>query len=152
MSSQSTTNSTFLQFAKLLFWGLGITLVGGVSYVLYNTLSRPVAALLTFLGGMIALYFYYVKWFVIGQEKGDGPPYQSPCPDYLSLLQSPQAGPAGGPYTCVDYVGVSNLTQFRPGNVASPDNSVTINPIASVADLKSLIQSKGLTWVSMIPE
>jgi len=71
-------------FAKYAYWILGLVLIGFITYYLYSVLQRPVAAILVCLGGIMALYFYYVKWFLVAAKNSKWPPYQTICPDYLT--------------------------------------------------------------------
>ncbi len=109
-----------MRIAKYVYWIVGLVIVVGGCYFLYNTLERPVAAVLVFLGGMLALYFYYVKWFVALVRNPAWPPYQTPCPDYLTLVSPGFTGSgnnikpkAGEPYVCMDFVGVSTNGKLK---------------------------------------
>lgn len=155
---------TLAKIAKYSFWILGLGGLCFACYVLYNTLARPVAAILIFLGGILSLYFYYVKWFVIPASRPAWPPYQTLCPDYLTPISpgyttgsdGSLAPKSGGVIKCVDFVGVSkngNLKKTEPENLSNslndPTYYVTIDPKSSQDDLKAMLQTYGLTWVSM---
>lgn len=154
-------------WAKWMYWILGLALVLGVSYILFNQLNRETAAILFFIGGILALYFYYVKWFVIPEKQGAWPPHVSPCPDYLTLV-SPGDGNTE-PAMCKDFVGVSangrlqksapsdtnvslanpNYTFAVPINRKTPSGKVERVPISDICDR---VQQYGLTWQSMCPD
>lgn len=155
---------TLWKAAKWLYWIVGLVALCGGCYVLYNTLARPVAAILIFLGGILALYFYYVKWFVIAEAKPSWPPYQTLCPDYLTPISpgytkgddGSLVPKSGGVIKCVDFVGVSkngNLKKTDPENLQAslknPSFSITIDPKSSQEELKAMLHTYGLTWVSM---
>ena len=139
---------------KWAYWIIGILIIGYVSYFLYNVLMRPVSSILFFMGGVLALYFYYVKWFVIPDKKPEWPPYQTPCPDYLTLM--PGGGAAGSSYKCIDYVGVSRngrLKRADPRQITTqmnlPDYYFLVNPREERGALQQRLMAYGLTWNSL---
>lgn len=155
---------TLLKVAKYLYWIVGLIALCGSCYFLYNVLARPIAAMLIFIGGVVTLYFYYVKWFMIPALTPSWPPYQTLCPDYLTPISpgyttgadGSLAPKSGGVIKCIDFVGVSkngNLKKTEPQNLQSSLNNpsfyVSVDPKASKDDLKSMLQTYGLTWVSM---
>lgn len=124
-------------------------------------MDRPVAGILVFISGILALYFYYVKWFVIPSLGKKWPPYQTTCPDYLTPVypESGMAGSASGGVTCVDFVGVSRngvLKKADPAMIQSqinqPQYTFSVNPKESPDSLKQRLLSYGLTWVSLFGE
>lgn len=140
--------------AKYAYWIIGMALLLYGCYYLYNVMMRPVAAILVFMGGVLALYFYWVKWFVMS-SKAQWPPYQSICPDYLT----PLAPGTGGEVKCLDFVGVSRNNRIK---VADPRRSTeqardsqytfTVNPKEDKETLRQRIQANGLSWVSLLGE
>jgi len=141
------------RIAKYAYWILGIALVGGVVYYLYSVMQRPVAAVLVLVGGILALYFYYVKWFVVAAKNAKWPPYQTLCPDYLTPVPP---GPNNAQLKCVDYVGVSTNGRFKvmdPKNRASlinrDDYAFPIIKGEAPEDLKMRLQTYGLSWLSL---
>jgi hypothetical protein len=156
--------ATMMRIAKYVYWIVGLVLVVGGCYFLYNNLERPVAAVLVFLGGILALYFYYVKWFVAAARNPAWPPYQTPCPDYLTLVSPGFSGSgnnikpkAGEPYKCMDFVGVSkngflkkadpSLIETQSGNNAY---TFTVSPDESLESLRAKTDSAGLSWISLL--
>jgi hypothetical protein len=147
--------SAMRQVAKYAYWIIGLAALMYVCYYLYNIMVRPVASILVFMGGILALYFYWVKWFVM-TEKVQWPPYQSICPDYLTPLAAPGTG---GEVKCLDFVGVSRNRRIK---VADPRRSVeqakdtqyafTIKPGEDKNSLRQRIQAYGLSWVSLLGE
>lgn len=153
--------STGTRIMKWVFWIVGLAFVCAVCYVLFNTLDRQIASVLVFLGGILILYFYYVKWFIASAQHAKWPPYQTLCPDYLTPV-SPGfdggmgGGSQGGVIKCVDFVGVSRNGAFKksfPSKVEealkSDSSSFTVNPKESPETLKSRLQTYGLTWISL---
>jgi hypothetical protein len=142
------------QTAKYAYWIVGVGALLFACHYLYNVMMRPVAAVLVFMAGVLALYFYWVKWFAM-TEKGQWPPYQSICPDYLT----PLAPGNGGQVKCMDFVGVSRNQRIK---VADPRRSMeqandpqftfVVNPKEDKASLRQRIQSYGLSWTSLLGE
>lgn len=162
--------NTFRRVARYVYWTFGILLLMGTTYFIYNVLERPVAGVLVFIGMVLALYFYYTKWFIMSQSVR-WPPYQTPCPDYLTMVVPGKdpigaaitGGMAASPtqYKCVDFVGVSTtgtLKRSSPGSVNTqmndPQYTLTIDPaqLQNGTSVRSLIDSHGLSWTSLIPD
>jgi len=153
--------STGTRIMKWVFWIVGLAFVCAVCYVLFNTLDRQIASVLVFLGGILILYFYYVKWFIASAQNAKWPPYQTLCPDYLTPVSPGFDGGMGGSsqggvIKCVDFVGVSRNGAFKkstPSKVEealkSDSSSFTVNPKESPETLKSRLQTYGLTWISL---
>ena len=159
--------STIMSVAKYVFWILGAVFVIGASYYLYNVMSRPVAGVLVFMGGVLALYFYYVKWFLIPDRRPAWPPYQTVCPDYLTPISpgynlvkkdgKEVAMPKNeGKFKCVDFVGVSrngNLKRASPTQLQSqllnPSYVFDIDPSEKPETLRARVASRGLSWITM---
>lgn len=143
--------------AKWVYTILGLLMVLSASYVLYSKLERPVAGVLIFMVGILALYFYYVKWFVIPEAMPAWPPFQTPCPDYLTLVSTPGSGPNAPPVNkCVDFVGVSKngrILKADPRQLQTQLNDpryyIQIDPNAKEDELKAMTASYGLTWTSL---
>jgi hypothetical protein len=142
--------------AKYAYWILGLILIGGISYVFYERLDRQITSVLFFLAGVIMLYFYYVKWFIIPENKPDWSPYPTPCPDYLTVMSDGAATP-GGPYKCYDFVGVSRrpdgLKKSDPRTFDSTKNNpqyyFMIDPKENKESLKQRVLAHGLSWNSL---
>lgn len=143
---------------KWAYWIVGVLIVGGISYILFNRLNKQVAAVLVFLAGMLALYFYYVKWFVVGLDVW--PPFQGFCPDFLTPVAV--TSPAANTIYCADMVGVSTngglakLDQAFQTQVANgtPLDKTTTGVIAFSTlstDTTNCPKAKnaGLTWISL---
>jgi hypothetical protein len=166
-SQMKRLKSKMMSVAKYVFWFLGAVFVIGASYYLYNVMSRPIAGVLVFMGGVLALYFYYVKWFLIPEKRPAWPPYQTLCPDYLTPISPGYdmvkrggkdiAMPKnGGKFKCVDFVGVSrngNLKRASPAQLqtqlSNPNYVFEINPNEKPASLRARVASKGLSWITM---
>ena len=155
--SQTEYMRKFTKVMKWVYWIVGLILLGCVCYVLYQIMDRQIASVLVFVGGFVALYFYYIKWFFINNVS-KWPAGQSLCPDYLTPVSAPGISQPGI-VTCVDFVGVStngSLRQSKPENVQQAlhdaNYNVTIDSRMSNADLKSLLRTRGLTWLSRISD
>lgn len=156
--------STGTRIMKWVYWIVGLAFVCALCYILFNTLDRQITSVLVFLGGVLILYFYYVKWFIASAQHATWPPYQTVCPDYLTPVSpgfdngmggnlQPRAG---GVMKCVDFVGVSRngaLKKSDPSKLQealrSDSHSFTIDPKESPETLKSRLQTYGLTWLSL---
>lgn len=148
---------------KLVKWTYiigGTLLLVAFCYVVYNNMNKPIAGVLLFMGGVLALYFYYVKWFVIPETDPAWPPYKTVCPDYLTLIDPGNKNLK--PARCVDLVGVSangRLTKTDPSNLKSviatndPAKVFSIpldeyGQIGNISNVCSDVQEKGLTWTT----
>ena len=137
---------------KWVYWIVGLIALCALCYFLFNTLDRQISSVLVFLGGILILYFYYVKWFVAAALHPSWPPYQTLCPDDLT----PVTPGEGGVVKCVDFVGVSRNGALKKStqsdvqkNINSPAYTFTVNPKESSDSLRSRLQTYGLTWVSL---
>lgn len=161
-SSSSTYKklmAALTSIARYVYWIVGLGLVGYLAYFLYNTLQRPVAAVLLFIGGILALYFYYVKWFVVNAKNNQWPPYQTLCPDYLTPIPpgyGADGKPKPGPIKCVDFVGVSRNGRFKKMEQKNMDSLIHRDdhafPIVKDErreDLRTRLQTYGLSWISL---
>jgi hypothetical protein len=157
-------------WTKRLYWIIATIGIIGICMMLFKQ-NKQVAAVLVFLGGLMAAYFYYVKWFVIPDSRPGWPPYVTPCPDFLTLMDpgDPSKGKAA---RCVDFVGVSANGMLAKTDVTSAgevsrsgsSNKVfevkttavdpetnTVKP-ASKRELCDSVELYGLTWLSMCGE
>jgi len=147
-----------------LFWIIGSAVVVMISYVYYNNMNKPTAGTLVFIGGFMALYYYWIKFFIVDASKKDWPPYQSTCPDFLTLVP-PGSGYAGNSkdFLCVDFVGVSingGLKKVKPEDL----NANTLQDPTMVfrvdmdrysgkkgiKNLKQDLSDYGLSWEAML--
>ena len=146
--------------AFLIVGGLTVFLL---SYIFYNTLNRPVAGALVFVGGALILFYYWIRWFVITPLPDDDFNPVQACPDYLSLIPPGELYPSdeSGRYFCVDFVGVSrngNFKKIYPDNLAQnildPRYHFTINPTQDFSQkgrvkLTKRLMEAGLSWNSI---
>ena len=151
------------QLKGRLFWIIGGSIVFLLSYVLYNNMSKPVAGTLVFLGGFMALYYYYIKYFVVLAYVSDWPPYQSTCPDFLTNVPPPPGyqGNAND-FLCMDFVGVSingGIQKADPSKIEAQVNDpnftfkVDMDRYGSkngVKLLKQDLSDRGLSWEAML--
>lgn len=157
-STDANFNTALNKVAKYAYWILGLILIGGISYFFYNNLQRQITSVLFFVAGLIMLYFYYVKWFIVPEKRPDWVPYTTPCPDYLTVMAEADGGnSAGGKYKCFDFVGVSRIPngikKADPRTFDQQKNNpqyyFLVDPKASKEDMRELVRSRGLTWTSL---
>ena len=84
-------------YGAYVYWGLGLLASLGIGYVLYK-LNFQIASVLVFLGAVIALFYYYVKWFQLPSQNNTWPPYTTSCPDFLTLVDP---GTSSGTAKCM---------------------------------------------------
>ena len=154
-SAERKLTAALNKVAKYAYWILGFLIIGGGSYFFYNNLQRQITSVLFFVCGVIMLYFYYVKWFVVPEKKPDWAPYATPCPDYLTVMSD--ASTAGGAYKCYDFVGVSR----RPDGIKKSDPRMfdqqknnpqyffAVDPKENQESLRQRVLAQGLTWTSL---
>jgi hypothetical protein len=160
---ESVRVQKFKQFVwtwvKRLYWIIGTLGLLFGCYYLYNVMERPISSVLIFLIGILALYYYWVKWFVIPESDATWPPYQTVCPDYLTLVDAGN-GTEANPAKCMDFVGVSSnggIQVSTPGNAeamkANSSYTFTIAPKTSAQTISQYtqalcqqVQDKGLSW------
>lgn len=151
--------------AKWIYWIVGFVVISAISYFFYNNLNKQVAAVLFFMIGVVGLYFYYVKWFIVPERRPIWPPYVTPCPDYLTQVAPtllPGASVTGNKYKCMDFVGVSRngaLKRAAKDQISAQQNNpayfIEIDPDAlkknanAQGDLRALTVAKGLTWSTL---
>jgi len=140
-----------VSYGGYLYWGLGLVADGAIAYLLYN-MNFQIAAVLVFLGAILALFYYYVKWFQLPSKNSSLS--TTSCPDFLTLIDP---GSSSGLAKCMDYVGVSangRLQQSDPTNVdqqSDPNFVFTIDRSKPTTDLCQSAASYGLTWASLCP-
>jgi len=154
-SSERNFSAALNKVAKYTYWILGAILIGGISYFLYNNLQRQISSVLFFLAGVIVLYFYYVKWFIVPEKRADSQPYSTPCPDYLTVMSDIGANPING-YKCYDFVGVSRNGALKKSDPATfeqtknkPDYFFSVDPKEERESLRQKVKAYGLTWTSL---
>jgi hypothetical protein len=145
---------TVQSYGAYIYWALGFLASLGIGYVLYK-MNFQIAAVLVFLGAILALFYYYVKWFQLPSQTGTWPPYVTPCPDFLTVSDS---GTTSGFAKCIDTVGVSANGQLQ---VADPTNTkhlsdpkyyFSIDRSKTTTDLCQSAAQYGLTWSTLCPE
>jgi len=155
-SAERKFTAALSKVAKYAYWILGVILIGGVSYFFYNKLDRQIASVLFFMAGVIMLYFYYVKWFIVPEKRPSWPPYQTPCPDYLTMMDSGLVGASPGSYKCMDFVGVSRngrLKKADPRRIKeqenNPDYYFMVDKGEEREQLRQRVLAYGLSWNSL---
>ena len=156
-----------LNVGKYLYWILGLLLLVAGCFFLYNRMNKQVAAILVFFAGFLALYYYYVKWFVIGGAPLDWPPYKTMCPDFLTMVRTETVNGVEQA-VCMDFVGVSansGLTKATTADIGASTISGKVFTVASkvpdatgalvpntTAEVCKQAQQKGLTWSGLCPD
>jgi len=141
-------------YGAYVYWGLGLLASLGIGYVLYK-LNFQIASVLVFLGAVIALFYYYVKWFQLPSQNNTWPPYTTSCPDFLTLVDP---GTSSGTAKCMDYVGVSANGQLQvadpsnPSQQSDPKYYFPIDKSKASTDLCQSAAQYGLTWSTVCPE
>jgi hypothetical protein len=141
-------------YGAYVYWGLGLLASLGIGYVLYK-MNFQIAAVLVFLGAILALFYYYVKWFQLPGKNNSWPPYTTPCPDFLTLANP---GSTTGIAKCMDYVGVSANGQLQKADPANssqqsdPKYYFPVNKSSAPTDLCQSAAQYGLTWSTLCPE
>jgi hypothetical protein len=149
---------------KWLYWGLGLLILGGGCYILFNRYNKQVASILVFLAGVLALYYYYVKWFITDLEPW--PPVKRVCPDFLSVAGVETSGTDKTVF-CVDYVGASTKfgkintttdpwvstldgvkaqTANAVGSKVFKYSTADINTEAKLTNTCTIVSTLGLSW------
>ena len=151
------------------YWIVGLVIAATISYVLFNRFNKQVAAVLVFMTSVLALYYYYVKWFIIGM---DYTPPKGSCPDFLSNIGSVSSSKPHQ-FVCIDQVGVSDTfgsdknatdvaglsidinTLKNEGivfqGIGSRGYVVTPDPTASTSETNTFctnLKNAGLSWIS----
>jgi len=148
---------TVQSYGAYIYWILGLLVASAIGYVLYK-MNFQIAGVLVFLGAVIALFYYYVKWFQLPSTNITWPPYTTACPDFLTLANP---GTTTGKAQCMDYVGVSANGKLKKADPAKQYNS---NDPANTKFYFNVDRSKGtteqcqaaaeygLTWSTICPE
>ncbi len=158
--AESTTLDTLAIWS---YWILGLLIIGTMCYIMYTQFTKQVAAVLTFLISMLAMYYYYVKWFIIGDSNKESP---TVCPDFMSVLKVYGDG-STNQFVCYDSGNVYKnrsaafnskqeaINEF--GTESGPndgkiDNGFVITPKLDgdkVSNFCSDLNNKGMSWISV---
>jgi hypothetical protein len=167
MLSSETFQESLYNFSKKAYWVIGLGIVVGICYYLYNVAQKPIASILLFMGGFLLIYFYWIKWFKLPEQNPSWPPTVNPCPDYLSpVVVTP---PGGGTPTvvCKDYVGISSNGIFEksaPGTTDTNNANANFYPPSraentsnedfsiTMVNVCNNVRDSGLSWLGVCPE
>lgn len=131
--------------------------VGGTYYMIQG--ERTLGAFLYFVGSVLILTFYGLRWFtgdslkITRYDSKSWPPFVNTCPDFLSVYERTAAGTNKKEKICVDLVGVAEggiqkLTD--PANVSNDNFVFKLHMEKKGADrIKALCQEcrlKKVTW------
>lgn len=168
MSSGSESfQDKLYNFTKKAYWVIGLGVVVGICYYLYNILQKPIASILLFMAGFILIYFYWIKWFKLPEQNPSWPPTINPCPDYLSAVVVPNPQGGGAAVVCKDYVGISSNGLFEKstsgttdttnesGNFYPPQRSANMTDTEYATRMQTIctdVTNKGLSWLGVCPE
>lgn len=111
------------------YWIVGILIAFVISYVLYTRFNKQVSSILVFMATMMALYYYYVKWFVIGTPLPNAITF---CPDFLTSIGPVTAG--SDQFVCVDKAGVTGLGVYSDGNGSITVSGLGITTATATAE------------------
>lgn len=144
------------------YWIIGLLIVGTMCYILYTQFNKQVAAVLTFLISMLAMYYYYVKWFIVGDGYKEA---TSVCPDFMSVLKTYDENTRQ--FVCYDSGNVykKRSTAFTSKDEASEEfgsksganngevltNGFVITPNLSGSNVSSFcssLKNAGMSWIS----
>jgi len=140
-----------------LYWTVGLLAITMVAYLLYTVMNRQVAGTLFWIMGFLLVYFYYVKWFVMGRKKKDAGNFTK-CPDYLTQYVMPGSpdGTTKPKSVCLDFVGVSSNGTIKkcekePSECMKDPQYVFTPPTTkSLADYRDAAAAAGLIWSSVL--
>jgi len=131
--------------------------VGGTSYLVQS--ERTLAAFLFFIGSLLVLTFYGLRWFTgkglstSPYESKSWPPFVNACPDFLSMYERTTPGSNKKEKVCVDLIGVAEggIQKMTDPTNATNDNYVfRLHMDKKGADrMKALCQEcklKKVTW------
>jgi len=140
-----------------IYWIVGLVGISAISYVMYSPMNRQVAGTLFWILAAILLYFYYIKWFVMGAKKrGLGNPTK--CPDYLTqyILPGSPDGTTKPRSVCLDFVGVSSnglvkRCDKKPADCLT-DPAYYFEPPTTkkMSDYRDAAANAGLIWTSVL--
>lgn len=159
MANESASKLAASRILRVFYWVLTLGLLFIACRFLYST-QRPIAAILVFLSGLLGIFFYYVKWFILPEKTQPWPPFVTPCPDYLTMVD-PGDGKSK-PTKCLDFIGVSDngiLKRADPANAKKqmndPNFAFSVLRDGKTGTLDKIcadVRAKGLTWSSLCPE
>ena len=146
---------------KYIYWILGLLMLVAGCFFLYNRMNKQVAAILVFFAGVLALYYYYVKWFEIGMGTFKWPPYTTMCPDFLTLVKTETVNGIEQA-VCMDFVGVSangSLTKTTSADIGTTmeakrfviPSKMTNGEPNTTANVCDAAQKRGLSWSGLCP-
>ncbi len=171
-----TVKNNASKLMQWTYWLVGILIAFVISYVLYTRFNKQVASILVFIATMMALYYYYVKWFIVGNPL---PMHVTFCPDFLTSLGPVDA--SSDQFVCVDKSGQTSIsvagnnsgmdvatlkgdgtaawptTPSAGGHVITSGKKYVITPSskATGAEIKTFcgeLTSQKLSWLSLCGE
>jgi hypothetical protein len=147
-----------MDFVFILYILFSIAVGVGGTYTLLQG-ERTLAAFLYFVGAVLILTFYGLRWFtsdalkVSRFDSKSWPPIVNTCPDFLSVYERPIPGTTKKEKVCVDLVGVGEggiQKLIDPANVTNENYIFKLHMDKKGADrIKALCQEcklKKVTW------
>lgn len=144
----------------MILYIIGAVLVGVFGLMYFLRTSQTIAAILFFVGALIVLILFGIRWFGPGAEfnsaPGSWPPYVNTCPDYLTYYKRKKSN-GDTSDTCVDTIGVATggmLKVFPKDGDVNVDNddyffnlkTASADSGQSRAELCQRTIQYGLTW------
>lgn len=142
--------------SRVYFFGVPILLM--IACYVIGKQGKPIEAILLGLIGLLATFYYYLKFFVIGKTaQEEWPPYVSTCPDYLTLINPAATGDSDP--VCMDFIGVAlsgasqQLIKTDSRNIPKASTGAAYEShvfrVKGVTDADAMcanVKSRGLTW------
>jgi hypothetical protein len=101
-----------MDYLLVLYILLSLVIGLGGTYTLMQN-ERTLAAFLFFVGSILILTFYGLRWFKgtalnpSRYQTTSWPPFVNTCPDFLSVYERPVPGSSTKEQVCVDLIGVA---------------------------------------------
>ncbi len=101
-----------MDFVLILYILFSLVIGLGGTYYLVDS-QRTLAGFLYFVGSLLILTFYGLRWFtgdalkVSKYDTKSWPPFVNACPDFLSTYERTKPGSSTKEKVCVDLIGVS---------------------------------------------
>ena len=147
-----------MDFVLILYILFSLVIGLGGTYYLVDS-QRTLAGFLYFVGSLLILTFYGLRWFTgdslktTRYESKSWPPFVNACPDFLSVYERPVAGSNKKEQICVDLIGVAEggIQKLTDPTQATNDNFVfkLHNDKKGAARIRALCQEcrlKKVTW------
>ncbi len=150
-------SETMENLAIYAYWILGIMIIGTMCYIMYTRFNKQVAAVLVFLTSMLALYYYYVKWFIVGDSYKES---VTVCPDFMTPLQVFSDAGDNKQFVCYDSTKFASKTDATTafatlnkttsnGEVISDKKFIITPTVNEIPNFCSTLKNQGLSWIAL---